>query len=139
MIRIDKKYTIAEVFSFVKEYLPSLDRKLKVEFDGDMVKPFSERYQVFVKRGTTCCSCGLEGTHFYKEKNSPLDSNYHFNLYGVDSTGKEIMFTKDHIVACSNGGRNTLSNYDTMCSVCNQKKGKMSIVDWKERLKKKHE
>lgn len=38
-----------------------------------------------------------------------------------------MLFTKDHIVAKSNGGKNIFNNYATMCSNCNRIKGSYNI------------
>lgn len=95
------------------------------ELDGDIIKANSQRYQVFKKKGCTCSKCGLKGTFFYKEKDLN-SSRFHLNLYGVNEKGEEILFTKDHILAKSNGGSNHIDNYQTMCSICNEVKGSMS-------------
>jgi 5-methylcytosine-specific restriction endonuclease McrA len=47
---------------------------------------------------------------------------YHFNLYAVNEYGDKILMTKDHIHPKSKGGRNHISNYQTMCYPCNQDK-----------------
>jgi hypothetical protein len=93
-----------------------------VEFDGDMIHMNSDRYHTFATSGTKCVCCGLEAKYFAKEKD--FSSNrYHFNLYGINEEGQEILFTKDHIVPKSKGGKNDISNYQTMCSTCNEVKG----------------
>jgi 5-methylcytosine-specific restriction endonuclease McrA len=53
-------------------------------------------------------------------KDSP--DKFHLNLYGIDSNGREVMLTKDHIIPRSKGGKNKLSNYQPMCIHCNKKK-----------------
>jgi hypothetical protein len=87
------------------------------------VKITSQRYAVF-KKSIVCSCCGLEGKFFAIEKNykDPYP-NYHLNLYGYDEKGKEVLITKDHIIPKSKGGKNHLSNYQTMCINCNVKKG----------------
>lgn len=57
-----------------------------------------------------------------KEKR-PKDVSYHLNLYAVDENGKEILMTKDHIIPKSKGGKDHISNYQTMCVRCNMTKG----------------
>lgn len=50
----------------------------------------------------------------------------HFNLYSYD--GDEfVMMTQDHIIPKSKGGKDQLSNLQTMCKLCNNEKGN-SIV-----------
>lgn len=94
------------------------------DFDGEMIKMWSLRYQVFKKDRCTCKKCGMKGTFFWMERNKYNEGKcYHFNLYGIDSEGKEVLFTKDHIIPVSKGGRNDLSNLQTMCQKCNEEKG----------------
>lgn len=96
--------------------------KIKVVFDGDLIKMNSERYEVFDVKGIKCVCCGLEGKYFAKER--PNDTYpYHFNLYAINDKNEEVLMTKDHIVAKSNGGRNHIDNYQPMCTICNLEKG----------------
>lgn len=86
----------------------------------------SLRYQTFLNSGLVCVDCGLEATFFGLETtqfNLENSAHFHFNLYGIDEEGDEVLFTKDHIFPKSRGGRNHISNLQTMCSVCNTKKG----------------
>lgn len=94
-----------------------------IELFGVRVKTTSQRYAVF-KKSVTCCKCGIEGQFLAVEKNIPDDisMNYHFNLYAVDDDGNEVLMTKDHIYPKAKGGKNMLSNYQTMCQKCNIKK-----------------
>lgn len=93
-----------------------------VEFDGDMIHMASDRYKTFITSGIHCVHCGLKARYFAKER-SVTSKKYHFNLYGINDENEEILFTKDHIIPKSKGGKNELSNYQTMCSKCNEKKG----------------
>jgi len=117
-------YSIEEVLS---KRLPSELGKSKdtlVSFDGDDINMASQRYDVFDEKGTTCVTCGMESLYFEKERHSSGNTKrYHFNLYGKNAEGEEVMFTKDHIVPKSKGGTDELSNYQTMCAHCNRKKG----------------
>ncbi len=81
-------------------------------FDGEPIKLGSLRYKTFKVKGTKCVSCGIEGSYFRKERG-------HMNLYTSD--GK--LMTRDHIIATSRGGEDTLENSQTMCAACNSKKG----------------
>lgn len=94
----------------------------KVEFDGDLIKMNSHRYDLFKHKGVKCVCCGIEGKYFVKERPAGTDS-FHFNLYAVDMLGNEVLMTKDHIIPKSKRGRNHLSNYQTMCAPCNVAKG----------------
>lgn len=96
----------------------------------------SQRLTLFKEKGTICSCCGLVATHFRKniglskfaiEKlTKPHVGTFHLNLYGLKDNS-EVLFTKDHIVAKSNGGKNIFNNYATMCSNCNRIKGSYNI------------
>jgi 5-methylcytosine-specific restriction endonuclease McrA len=101
------------------------------EYDGWIVDMSSQRYQLFASKGTRCVVCGLEGRFFALEQDVYAHvhevmrnpKRCHFNLYGIDATGTEVMLTKDHIVPASAGGPDALDNYQPMCETCNQAKG----------------
>ena len=98
------------IFGFKKNY---------ITFDGEKIKTKSDRYQVFATKGCICCKCGLKASYFALEKHKDQD-RYHLNLYGINEQGKEVLFTKDHIIPKAKGGKNILENYQTMCNVCNE-------------------
>lgn len=114
-------HTINDVYDAVKDVLFEHD-KTKVSFDGDTIKGNSHRYQTFFTKGLRCVCCGIEGQYFAKEK-SGKDKSYHLNLYAVDDDGNEVLMTKDHIIPKSKGGKDHISNYQTMCEACNFAKG----------------
>lgn len=116
-------YSIEEVHDKIKDVLFEKDKRLaKVDFDGDLIKGNSQRYQTFFTKGCKCVVCGIEGKYFAKEKFAD-QSTYHLNLYAVDDNGDEILMTKDHIMPHSKGGIDDISNYQTMCKLCNEAKG----------------
>jgi len=91
--------------------------------NGFNVKISSQRYPVF-QRSLECPTCHCVASYFAIERPVfPENARYHLNLYGLDKKGNEVLFTKDHILAKANGGKNIQSNYRTMCAVCNLKKG----------------
>lgn len=90
------------------------------------VKGHSIRLETFVKSGTVCKSCGMAAKFFGVERAltaQVANSRYHLNMWGVSATGREILFTHDHIVALANGGADNVKNSQTMCEPCNAKKG----------------
>jgi 5-methylcytosine-specific restriction endonuclease McrA len=116
-------YSIEEIRGLTKDVLFEPDKKnAKVELDGDIIKGNSQRYQTFFTNGVKCACCGIEGKYFAKEKNINATA-YHLNLYAIDENGKEVLMTKDHIIPRSKGGKNHISNYQTMCVRCNVTKG----------------
>ena len=103
------------------------DQKVRIEFETEhgpiLVWMNSQRYHVF-RTSLKCVECGIRGQYFALEREEKHAPNIgHFNLYAVDHSGQEVLMTKDHIVPRSKGGRNWLSNYQTMCATCNTKKG----------------
>ena len=93
-------------------------------YGGHWVKMFSHRYFNFREHGTACVRCGAKGLVFVLEKDRKFpEQKGHFNLYGQRPSGMYVLMTKDHIVPKSKGGPDRLSNYQTMCAICNVKKG----------------
>lgn len=94
-----------------------------IEIMGQTIKLFSLRLRTFAKSGTTCHGCGLEASHWGVERaKNDGTTTYHVNLYGVNLLGVEVMLTCDHVLAKAKGGANDLSNTQTLCIVCNNKK-----------------
>lgn len=92
------------------------------------VKITSQRYPVF-KKNSKCVCCGLEASYLLidkKKSENENTENYHLNMYGLKD-GNEMLFTKDHIIPKTKGGKNIQSNYQTMCENCNFEKGNMLI------------
>ena len=94
--------------------------KIRIELGGFQVCVNSLRLVTFKSKGTSCVSCGFKGTFFAVEA---LNGGQHLNLYGWDEDGDELMLTHDHIIPVSKGGKNILSNVQTMCWPCNKHKG----------------
>lgn len=91
-------------------------------FKGHELKLYSLRMRTFKQSGTVCTGCGANASFFAVERHANGNTaKYHLNLYGIVD-GKETMFTCDHVIALANGGANNLTNTQTMCNPCNQKK-----------------
>lgn len=116
-------YSVDQVLAKVVHHAitPQTKKAAKRDFDGDMIGMGSQRYQVFKYKGTTCVCCGLKGSYFAKERQRNVET-YHFNLYGINEDGLEVLMTKDHIIPKSKGGKNELENYQPMCTICNREK-----------------
>jgi len=103
-------------------------KKIKINnYKGKEIKVRrnSDRYILFKEKGLNCVCCGLTANKAYVEMTKydlECGSTAHINLYHVDSNGKRILFTKDHIIPRSKGGPDIQENYQVMCSPCNQKK-----------------
>jgi len=117
------EFTIDEVLPYVSR--EEKKREYKVADTVYSVRMDSSRYFVF-RENIRCAACGLEGTKFILEQ-SPDDKNPHFNLYAVEN-GHNILMTKDHIHAKSYGGVDVHSNFQTLCSICNNLKGSSNIT-----------
>ncbi len=118
--------------------------RIKKDYDGDLMKMGSQRYYVF-RKSLQCHFCDLVGSVMYKErvigkKGQAPNCGYHFNLYAIDENGNEVLMTKDHVLAKSCGGTDTLDNYVTCCTKCNGDKGSMDYEEFKElKAKEKQE
>lgn len=124
----DKRYPMEEIHALFKEWDEKYGLDMQArrkrrnieEFDGVLVKTWSQRYQLFPLHNK-CVKCGLQASYYKLEKQA-ASKLYHFNLYGIKD-GEEVLFTKDHIIPKSKGGKNHLSNYQVMCHICNEEKG----------------
>lgn len=88
---------------------------------GGRVKPKGHRYVLFQTQGTDCITCGAVGAYFALESHT-ADIQPHFNLYAINSEGKSVLMTKDHVKPRAKGGPNAQENYQPMCVDCNGKK-----------------
>jgi hypothetical protein len=81
----------------------------------------TKKYRLFKEKGVVCASCGLKGKFFALEAHDKDAERgiFHFNLYGIDADGDEVLLTKNHIFPKLIEGTNTIDNYQTMCYVCN--------------------
>lgn len=97
-------------------------KKLRHTFHGHGVKIGSLRLHTFKEHGLECVNCGIKGAFFALER---TNKKYPWNLelYAIDSNGEEVLMTKDHIKPKSKGGKDHISNTQTMCTSCNMKKG----------------
>ena len=123
--------SLEDVFPHVKMN----KRKIQQEIKGDKIKITSIRLNVFKNSNLVCPICDARASYFAKEKNIN-DKNYHLNLYGIYNN-QEILFTRDHILPRSLGGKDTLENQQIMCKPCNLLKGNRNISneDLKEELR----
>lgn len=98
----------------------------QIKVDGYDVYTRSLRYMTFYQKGCTCVACGKVGTHFTLDASNDGNPNRrHFNLRADDGT----LMTRDHIIPKSRGGREHISNMQTMCVDCNKAKGNRMDTD----------
>ncbi len=116
------KYSVEEILPWIANPGEMGLTPPEREFSGVLVRLTSIRYKVF-KKSITCAHCGLQGQFFALERHARGNSGkYHFNLYGYDALGEEVMLTKDHILAKARGGTDSLHNLQTLCRICNEQK-----------------
>lgn len=107
------RFELDEVLPYVPNKWIS---KIRKEYLWYNVKMSSDRLLVFTQN-ISCVECWRTWTHFILESHLENDIP-HFNLYSDDG----ILMTKDHIIPVSKGWPNTISNYQTMCKICNERK-----------------
>jgi len=109
----------------IDEVLAVKDQETYV-FLGEQVKLTSLRMQTFLHKGTVCSACGREAAYFAVERHwsrqEGHSNTYHLNLYGLGVEENEILYTHDHTIARALGGKDQISNTETMCSHCNNSK-----------------
>lgn len=76
------------------------------------------RARIFFEMGIDCVRCSTKAQFFALEQWP--DKSYHFDLYGVDESGDDVLMTIDHIHARSNGGKDHISNMQPLCKCCNE-------------------
>ncbi len=120
------KIPISEVF---KAFVTDNGHRNKIKWNcGNRVvkiRKNSDRYILFKNKGLKCICCGLEANKAYVEisENDLKNGNTaHINFYHI-SNGDKVLFTKDHIIPKSLGGKDIQENYQVMCFPCNNKKG----------------
>lgn len=93
-----------------------------INIEGFNVPTNDLRYETFI-HSLTCSKCGIKGCILALEVNyGYMNGAYHFNLYALEN-GIEKLMTRDHIVPKSKGGKENISNMQTMCTRCNSAKG----------------
>lgn len=117
------KFQIDEIFELIKSFKnrQSENRKEKgrIEYKGFNFNVKSLRLDTFHEKGLICATCSNTGAYFSLETQVGDQAKPHLNLYTIDG----ILMTKDHILPKSKGGKDHISNMQTMCYYCNQKKG----------------
>lgn len=112
---LSKEYSIEEIEAMNGEEFfidPEVtDRKIKLR-----------RANYYTEIGYECASpeCNTTGEKYIV--GIAKDGAIHLDLYGIDKDGDLHMITIDHIKPKSKGGPDHVSNFQPMCSVCNQTK-----------------
>jgi hypothetical protein len=109
-----KTYSVELIFDFIRKNPDEL-----YYVDGEN-KCKLRRAKIFFEKGIQCVEhpCKLKGVFFALEK-WPM-GDLHFDLFAIDEYGDEVLMTIDHVHPKSKGGKDHISNYQTMCKVCNE-------------------
>ena len=105
------------------------------------VKVSSLRLELF-RQNPKCVTCDRVGVLWMLQAHRLVEPP-HLNLYHVGEPSEEwknlsvdgcVLMTKDHIIPRSRGGPTTLENLQTMCAICNGKKGQhlMHETHWRD-------
>jgi len=115
--RIDLGTGLAAILANINEQV----KKNRVQVGEYMVHVTSLRLRAFLLKGVKCYMCGTEATHFSIDKFrlKSQDEAPHMNMWGVTPEGEELLFTHDHILARSLGGKDGIENAITCCTKCN--------------------
>ena len=98
------------------------NRTIRMELHGVSIKKYSANIVVFFAKGYDCIHCGIRGSFFALECNGGMHNGFALILYALNTDGKEVLMTVDHIVPKANGGGNNMQNLQPMCVDCNVKK-----------------
>ena len=126
--------------TFVDDSKGIKESELIVHIDGVDLPVYlnSQRYLLFKRDGLKCAHCDRVASVCFLAK-PPKNSKAirgHFNFFSVEPDGRFVLFTKDHKIAKSTGGRDVMANYIPMCQSCNTKKGsKVNVVDLEEAIR----
>jgi hypothetical protein len=132
MLKRKEGYSASEVLPWIGSQEIYGQEKAEKDWDGDVIKMSSVRLRTFKEKGCKCACCGIEGTVFFKERHIKND-RWYFNLY-AEVDGDYVLMTRDHIVPKSRGGKNGISNMQTMCTVCNAEKAAKTPEHWDTHL-----
>ena len=132
------KISPEEFFKWFEEDIASTDEHALGDFDGLEVLSNLLNYKVFKHKGIDCPVCKSKGAYFALERTPGGGRNkynkWHFNLYAKDAFDRDVLMTKDHILARTNGGTDDLDNLQPMCQGCNSRKGSASMEAFTERI-----
>jgi len=139
-----QKWIISEFL--IADVMKEVGSEIGVDWQFFQIKEREKPYKINVcsgrmvahkKHGLSCACCGIRATRCFLEKDGQTSFElkkacYHFNFYAEtkDSlTGDSylILMTRDHILAKSNGGSDSLDNYQTLCYNCNMLKGNLDL------------
>jgi len=120
--KILKTYTLEKIFSILEDDSQLVyGKKNKNPYfqDGEYLVKL-RRALIFKTTGIQCVceKCTMSDHHFALSIDG--GGGLHLDLYAHDELGELNMITIDHVHPKSKGGKNHISNYQTMCKLHNE-------------------
>lgn len=115
-------YTAKSETGFVKQYgKRTVNKKVRVDYNGCSINLGSIRQQVFMEKSHTCCDCGICGNEWHVDNES---NGLVLNLYHVDDNGNETLMS--HMKIDKNKG-DSVDNSEVICSDCLRKRHQQNL------------
>ena len=111
-----KTYSVLATLAAIRNAKRQNKKKFFIPGTNEEVR-ISSTFVVLANKGTTCVCCGASAVSFAYVITDCGRRSFSF------LTKDNVPLTKDHIIPKSVGGSNSSGNYQTMCQVCNLKKG----------------
>jgi len=123
-----EKISLEEGVQVILNNLHMKPKQERVTLGNNTCHVTSLRLRTFALKGTSCYICNLKATHF------SVDIQYdgqapHLNLWGSNPDGELTLFTHDHVLARSLGGKDKIENTKTCCTICNFEKAKLERIE----------
>lgn len=115
------KFEIAEILALIPETDDGnygQKTAIKTDFGIIRVSIASKKLMTF-KKSIVCAECQESGAYFLLIRNPEAKGRASLEMF----TKEGKLLTRDHIIPSSLGGSNDMSNSQTMCLICNSKKG----------------
>lgn len=79
--------------------------------------------KLFVQQASNlqCICCGINAVKWKLTGNGNRPP--FLDLYGVNTSGRDVLFTRDHIIPKVFGGNDDITNFRIMCEFCNGERG----------------
>lgn len=114
------KFDAAVILAMVPQDDGNYGQKTAIETHEGIIRvSIASKKLMTFKKSVVCAECSAQGAYFLLIRSPIIKGRASLELFTVD--GK--LLTRDHIIPKSLGGSNDMSNSQTMCLMCNSKKG----------------
>jgi len=115
------KFDVDEILTIVPEQDDgNYGQKTAIETHEGIIRvSIASKKLLTFKKSVVCAGCYDKGEYFLLIRNPIIKGRASLELF--TASGK--LLTRDHIIPKSLGGSNDMSNSQTMCLMCNSKKG----------------